>query len=175
MTQTVTETRQAAPTVEPGARLTPELRPPSRRMPTAPLLVAAGGLLVAAIAATTLVTSLVAPRSEPVQPSVPARQPFPDVGVTDGTYEPGHSSGWHVHPGLHSVVVLDGTLTIYDEACERRQFRPGDTYLGGDHPHVARNEGPEPLRFAVTYVFRQASEVGPGHGAPAPACATALR
>jgi hypothetical protein len=41
-------------------------------------------------------------------------------------------SGWHVHPGVHSVVVLSGTLTVYDDHCVRTDDRPGEIYLGGD-------------------------------------------
>ena len=78
---------------------------------------------------------------------------FPEVGVADVRYEPGHDSGWHAHPGVHSVVVLSGILTIYDERCERQDYGVGQTYIGGIQPHVARNETPEPVELVVTYVY----------------------
>ncbi len=74
------------------------------------------------------------------------------VSTADLVYEPGHSSGWHVHPGVHSVVVLSGTLTVYDEACGRHDYGPGQAYLGGREPHLARNTGTETVGLAVTYV-----------------------
>jgi len=83
----------------------------------------------------------------------PAQDPFPNVGVTESTYEPGRSSGWHVHPGVHSVVVLAGMLSVYDATCERHDFGPGETYLGGNYPHLARNETDQTVSMAVTYVL----------------------
>ncbi|MGH9277308.1 MAG: cupin domain-containing protein [Acidimicrobiales bacterium] len=74
------------------------------------------------------------------------------VTTADLVYEPGHSSGWHVHPGLHAVVVLSGTLTVYDQACSRHDYGPGQTYLSGREPHVARNESDEPTRMVAAYV-----------------------
>lgn len=64
--------------------------------------------------------------------------------VTSGAYEADHSSGWHVHPGLHSVVVIGGSLTVYDERCRRHEFGPGEAYVGGDRPHLVRKDTPAP-------------------------------
>ena len=92
---------------------------------------------------------------------------FPNVGITDSSYPPGHTSGWHAHPGVHSVVVLSGTLTIYDEHCGRTEYGPGQTYLGGTTPHVARNETLEVLNVAITFVYRPPAE-NHGQAVPAP-------
>lgn len=175
MSQTVMDRDQVLRAEELGPRLKLQPSPPRRHLPTAPLLAAAGGLLVAALAAGNLSADRARSHPAPESPVAVARDTFPDVGVSEGTYDAGHSSGWHVHPGLHSVVVLEGTLTIYDAACVRHQFRPGETYLGGDHPHVARNEEPLPLRFAVTYVFSRSPDQGSGHAVPPPACVSAVR
>lgn len=104
-------------------------------------------------------------------PTTPARRvapvggvpavPSPSITTASITYPPGHSSGWHVHPGVHSVVVLAGTLTMYDEHCVRTDYGPGETYLGGNAPHLARNEGTDDVSAAVTYVYRVPGE---GHG-----------
>lgn len=120
---------------------------------------AAGALLVATAGANLLARPADGERPPPAVPAV-----APQLGTTDGTYEPGHSSGWHVHPGVHAVVVLAGTLTVYDHDCGRQQFGPGQTYVGGDQPHVARNEEADELRFVVTYVFDRSSPLG--HGRP---------
>jgi quercetin dioxygenase-like cupin family protein len=89
------------------------------------------------------------------------------VGVARLTYAAGHSSGWHVHPGVHSVVVLAGTLTVYDERCGRQDYGPGDSYVGGSRPHMAHNETPDELTLVVTSVYRQSSTGD--HGSPVPA------
>ena len=91
-----------------------------------------------------------------------------NVSVTELTYAPGHSSGWHLHYGVHSVVVLGGTLTVYDEACVRQEYGVGASYLGGSLPHLARNEAPDELRVVVTSVYRQSATGGHGSAVPAP-------
>lgn len=119
------------------------------------LIVAAGGMLVAGSAHT-----LAAP-----EPAVAA---FPSVGTSTSSYQPGRTSGWHVHPGVHSVVVLSGTLTVYDEKCGRTEYAPGQRYLGGATPHVARNETPDVVDVVITFVYRPSRE-DDGHAVPAPA------
>ena len=99
----------------------------------------------------------------------PGQGLFPNVGVSKSTYEPGQSSGWHVHPGVHSVVVLAGMLSVYDAACERHDFGPGETYLGGSYPHLARNETDQPVSMAVTYVFAGGSPLDHPSAVDAPA------
>lgn len=139
-----------------------------------PIALMAAGLLAAAGA---LVVALSggngADGSAPVPPppaSASASEPRPgpaalalqpsDFAVVAITYDPGQSSGWHVHPGVHAVHVLSGTLTVYDESCAARTYGPDQSYVGGRDPHLARNETAEPLRMVVTYVE-------PGNPAPA--------
>ncbi len=92
-------------------------------------------------------------------PAALALQPS-DFAMVAITYDPGQSSGWHVHPGIHAVHILSGSLTVYDESCVARTYGPDESYVGGRDPHLARNETAEPLRLVVTYVE-------PGNPAPA--------
>lgn len=69
------------------------------------------------------------------------------------TYAPGQTSGWHVHPGVHEVTVLSGSLTIYGEDCQRRAYGPGDRYVGGPDRHMALNDSAERLEMAVRWIF----------------------
>lgn len=92
----------------------------------------------------------------------------PSITVTDLSYPPGHTSQWHVHSGVHSVVVLAGVLTVFDEDCARHEFGPGSTYLGGRQPHLARNDAAVELVVAVTSVYEPLPAVGPGASAPIP-------
>lgn len=124
----------------------------------------AAGFGITALAVTLAMT---VPRSRPRTVSVlpvasTAVVGYPQVGVARQTYEPGHTSGWHVHPGMHSVVVLSGNLTIYDGNCQRTDYGAGDVYLGGSMAHLARNEGPDAAEMVVTYIFATSSTVGPG-------------
>jgi quercetin dioxygenase-like cupin family protein len=86
----------------------------------------------------------------------------PQVVVTSGAYEAGHASGWHVHPGLHSVVVLTGELTVFDEQCGRQAFGPGEAYLGGDRPHLVRNDTRDEATYVVTYARLPSAALDPG-------------
>lgn len=72
--------------------------------------------------------------------------------VMNVTYEPGEASGWHLHPGIHVVDVISGLLTVYDEACQPHVYGPGDRYIGGRQPHLARNETATPVEMVVTTV-----------------------
>jgi quercetin dioxygenase-like cupin family protein len=145
-------------------------RAPSRRRLA--LAAVVGGL---ALVATSAALALVAQPASTTHPARPARSvvtasaaALPNVGTASETYEPGHTSGWHVHPGVHSVVVLSGTLTIYDEHCARTDYGPGETYLGGNRPHLARNEGTDDLNVAITYVYSSTSQT-PGSPVAGPA------
>jgi quercetin dioxygenase-like cupin family protein len=91
-----------------------------------------------------------------------------DVVVVNLSYEPGHGSGWHVHPGLHAVYVLSGTLTVYDEACRPRLYGPGESYIGGQSPHMVRNETDADVEMIVTGI-EVTGPAGAGSHLPAPA------
>jgi quercetin dioxygenase-like cupin family protein len=93
---------------------------------------------------------------------------FPDVGISAATYGQGHSSGWHRHPGVHSVVVLSGTLTLYDTQCQRQDVTSGESYLGGAEAHLVRNEAPDPVQVVVTYAFATTSTINHAQVVSAP-------
>ena len=89
-----------------------------------------------------------------------------DVAVVTQAYEPGQTSGWHAHAGLHAVAVLSGELTVYDRECRPQRVVAGEPYVGGRELHLARNETSEPVTMVVTYL----NAVGPEParaGAPA--------
>ena len=71
-----------------------------------------------------------------------------DVSVVTQVYEPGATSGWHSHPGIHAVAVLEGTLTVYDSQCRSESYGPGRPYVGGQQPHLVRNETRPPSRWS---------------------------
>ena len=113
-----------------------------------------------ALAAASLVIGSLRPHPRPEPPVAAALAPaqaFRETGVSENRYQPGHTTGWHTHLGVHSVVVLAGTLTIYDAECHRADYHPGDSHLGGRDPHVARNETTEPVDLLVTYVHADPS------------------
>jgi quercetin dioxygenase-like cupin family protein len=127
-----------------------------------PVLAMVAGLAVLGFALTLI------PRasSVPGEPGAGGRPPLPapdssglvlggptDVTVQRTTYEPGQTSGWHSHTGMHAVMVLSGTVTFYDAECRSHTYSPGDTYVGGRGAHLVRNETAGPVEMAVTYLF----------------------
>jgi quercetin dioxygenase-like cupin family protein len=105
-------------------------------------------LVVAALVVVQLASPTPAPASTELTVGGPA-----DVTIQTATYEPGQTSGWHVHTGMHAVLVLSGTVTFYDGQCQGRTYGPGETYVGGQETHVVRNETAESAQLAVTYLF----------------------
>ncbi len=73
------------------------------------------------------------------------------VSVQRTIYQPGESSGWHSHAGVHTVIVMSGALTVYDRSCRPRSFGPEDPYIGGLENHLARNESDAPVEMMVVY------------------------
>lgn len=62
---------------------------------------------------------------------------------------------WHTHPGLTTIVVKEGTLTLVRRSCERTTYGPGDAFIAPRAAHTARNlSGSEDLGVMATFVVR---------------------
>jgi quercetin dioxygenase-like cupin family protein len=48
-----------------------------------------------------------------------------DVRVQQVAITPGGTSGWHHHPGIVIVVVSSGSVTFWDEHCNKTDYGPG--------------------------------------------------
>jgi mannose-6-phosphate isomerase-like protein (cupin superfamily) len=80
-----------------------------------------------------------------------------DTVVLTTTINPGGSTGWHSHPGPAFIVVIRGTLTVYDgndPTCTPHRYGPGTGFLdpGFGHVHIARNQGSTPVTVVQTYL-----------------------
>ena len=75
-----------------------------------------------------------------------------DISVVTQVYEPGQTSGWHSHPGIHAVSVTSGVLTVHASGCPTRTYEPGRPYVGGQQPHMVANETDAPVTMTVTYL-----------------------
>jgi quercetin dioxygenase-like cupin family protein len=73
------------------------------------------------------------------------------------TIAPGGTTGWHMHPGPHLIVVTEGTLTYYrgdDPTCTPVQYPAGTTVFDpGFTVHLARNNGTVPVVNYVTQLL----------------------
>jgi quercetin dioxygenase-like cupin family protein len=48
-----------------------------------------------------------------------------DVRVQQVQITPGGTSGWHHHPGIVIVVVSSGSVTFWDNQCNKTDYGPG--------------------------------------------------
>ena len=85
------------------------------------------------------------------------------------TFEPGHVSGWHSHPGPVFISVKQGTMSFYDHNCNRTMRSAGEGFLDvGDDAHLAVNETSTTAINVVTY-FVPADQTALRIDEPAPA------
>jgi quercetin dioxygenase-like cupin family protein len=73
------------------------------------------------------------------------------------TIAPGGTTGWHMHPGPHLIVVAQGALTYYrgdDSTCTGIQYPAGTTVFDpGFTVHLVRNNGTVPVVNYVTQLL----------------------
>lgn len=79
-----------------------------------------------------------------------------DVEIARLTIPSGGDGGWHEHRGHVLVTVLEGVATFYDAddpKCSAHRYRAGEAVLESPHhPHITRNEGPQPLVLYVVAI-----------------------
>jgi quercetin dioxygenase-like cupin family protein len=127
-----------------------------------PILVVASLMGTVAFAATTLATPDSGLTRAPYGRGVHAEAGTVEIEagketvVYSLTLASGGSTGWHTHPGAVIFVVKSGTLTQYGldgPACTAQTLEAGQAYIApahAHHPHLFRNDGPEPLDVVVT-------------------------
>jgi quercetin dioxygenase-like cupin family protein len=77
-----------------------------------------------------------------------------DVAIVKVAIEPGGSTGWHHHPGVGLASVASGTVTFYDEECEKTVYEAGEGFLEShDEPMLVRNNGNVDAEFYVTFII----------------------
>lgn len=79
-----------------------------------------------------------------------------DVATVQVTFQPGGSTGWHIHPGPALVTVKTGQLTLHRaRGCRSRTFRAGQTFveLGPKDVNLTRNETGGVTETVVTFLL----------------------
>lgn len=79
-----------------------------------------------------------------------------DVATVRVTFQPGGSTGWHVHPGPALVTVKSGQLTLHRaKGCRSRTFSAGQTFLelGPRDVNLTRNETAGATETVVTFLL----------------------
>jgi len=94
-----------------------------------------------------------------------------DVATVHVTFQPGGSTGWHVHPGPALVTVTTGQLTLHRaKGCRSRTFSAGQTFLefGPDDVNLTRNETGGVTETVVTFLLPVGAPITVD--TPAPPC-----
>ena len=73
-------------------------------------------------------------------------------------FEPGESTLWHRHPGPNVILVVGGSLTLWDEHCEETTYQPGQGFATGIKTHLAV-AGPQGADFYSLYVLPADADV----------------
>jgi len=69
-----------------------------------------------------------------------------DLYVVKNTFSPFGNTGWHTHPGISLVMVISGTIAVYDgddPTCTPQYYSAGSTLIdptSANHVHLVRNE-----------------------------------
>jgi quercetin dioxygenase-like cupin family protein len=99
-----------------------------------------------------------------------ARGPI-DVATVHVTFQPGGSTGWHVHPGPALVTVKTGRLTLHRaKGCRSRTFAAGQTFLeyGPKDVNLTGNETDAVTETVVTFLLPVGAPITAD--APDPGC-----
>ena len=75
---------------------------------------------------------------------------------SDVTFQPGGSTGWHVHPGPALVTVKTGRLTLHRaKGCRTGAFDAGQTFLelGSDDVNLTRNQTGGVTETVLTFLL----------------------
>jgi quercetin dioxygenase-like cupin family protein len=94
-----------------------------------------------------------------------------DVAIVHVTFQPGGSTGWHVHPGPALVTVKTGRLTLHRaKGCRTRTFGAGQTFLelGPHDVNLTRNQTGAVTETLVTFLLPVGAPLTVD--APAPRC-----
>jgi quercetin dioxygenase-like cupin family protein len=77
-----------------------------------------------------------------------------DVAVVHLTFQPGGSTGWHIHPGPAMVTVKTGQVTIYFSDCQPKTYTAGEAFTDtGTDLHIASNNGSTVAETIATFLL----------------------
>lgn len=77
-----------------------------------------------------------------------------DVRFQQISFGPGSSTGWHTHPGAEIAVVKAGKLVLQRApGCDEITLAAGQgAFIPGGTPHLAHNDGDEPVEIYTTQI-----------------------
>ena len=94
------------------------------------------------------------------------------VLIQDAAYAPGGYNGWHTHAGVLAITLVAGSIEWYDENCQTKTYKAGDTWTEGSKLHAFKVTSTTNIHLLTTFIIAK--------GAPTridqspPACAASL-
>jgi len=95
-----------------------------------------------------------------------------NIETQEAAYSTGGVNGWHSHPGIVAVTLIDGVIEWFNEKCEPTIYRAGDAWMEGSQVHYFRNIGTVNVQLTAVYIIAKGEKARIDQ--PAPACAAAL-
>ena len=89
-----------------------------------------------------------------------------------GSVAAGGHNGWHTHPGLVVITLTAGSIRWYDENCEAKDYKAGDSWVEGSRPHAYQVTSTTAIQLVAWFII--AKDKGYRTDASAPACAAGL-
>ena len=99
-----------------------------------------------------------APSSTPAQQyDVPTRKPQ-TVMILTRDFDPGQSSGKHIHHGVEMAIIIKGDWQITMDGSAPRVYHAGESVtIPRDVPHDGKNVGTTTATLAITFVIDKGS------------------
>jgi quercetin dioxygenase-like cupin family protein len=100
---------------------------------------------------------------------VPQDKGAQEVQVVKREFPVGSASGWHVHPGVETAYLLNGTMSLEMAGHSRMVLHPGGTFtVPRGVAHNGANMGKVPALLLITYVVDKGAPVRTSVNPPAP-------
>ena len=91
-----------------------------------------------------------------------------EVQLVEHDFDPGESSGWHIHHGVELAYVLKGDLELKVAGRPTLTLHAGDSFeVPRDTPHEATNIGTTPAGLIISYLIDKGGPVKIAVPAPA--------
>ena len=92
--------------------------------------------------------------------------------IQDVAIAAGGQNGWHSHPGMVVTILLSGSITWYDEACNPTNYTAGDAWVEGGQLHAFKVTSTTPIHIMAYFLTAQGVPVRTDQ--PAPPCGAEL-
>ena len=96
-----------------------------------------------------------------------------DMVVRVHDYEPGSTTGWHMHPGPVFITVLEGEVVFYeygDPSCTPTVVSEGQGYVDTGHGHIGLNVTGKPAKDVTVIIAPVGLSFRDELPAPGPYC-----